>query len=434
MSLAHVGVGYFAPVIIKCASAWQTFACCWLLVYANNKNFMLLSFSSWQDDSGRRLTMLGDFFRPHSFTTQKRHARLLGQHLLSWSTKKKLTVLSENWLNLLEASDEKGDDNVLIEKDANKIDQTSWHSLAQTALKVCQQEKKPVEQVLAMSGPKSLLVSEMCDSRHLVALGNVTIRMVNFFKSLGEAPTDEEDRQRRDEFIKGYADIDVPFPKLWDEVDRVKTEALAAAELVGSAARIMIQTRIDALSVYIELGKKFEEMYSESDEEPCTLAYFRAMEKAQEEALLQWTKWTQDLSALTRDLAFFSFLARHLCATNSENLDSKQVVVVVDNLVAISCLEFLPTLGFVCGGFSGSIERIAPNTLDVSIPPMEKKYLEQVFARAFEFELKTVLTCSNCGIAAIELSKCARCKIATYCQPACQKKHWKVHKSDCKTK
>ena len=37
------------------------------------------------------------------------------------------------------------------------------------------------------------------------------------------------------------------------------------------------------------------------------------------------------------------------------------------------------------------------------------------------------LTCSKPGVLT-----CARCKVAKYCSKACQKKHWKLHKIECK--
>ncbi|KAF9030350.1 hypothetical protein BDZ89DRAFT_1112247 [Hymenopellis radicata] len=40
--------------------------------------------------------------------------------------------------------------------------------------------------------------------------------------------------------------------------------------------------------------------------------------------------------------------------------------------------------------------------------------------------------CGNCGKRDAKMSKCSGCKVATYCDPACQKAHWPKHKAACK--
>ena len=40
--------------------------------------------------------------------------------------------------------------------------------------------------------------------------------------------------------------------------------------------------------------------------------------------------------------------------------------------------------------------------------------------------------CRQCGNVA-DTQACSRCKSVTYCSRECQKKHWKLHKPDCKT-
>ena len=41
--------------------------------------------------------------------------------------------------------------------------------------------------------------------------------------------------------------------------------------------------------------------------------------------------------------------------------------------------------------------------------------------------------CAACGEAGASL-KCGGCGLVYYCSRECQKKHWKVHKKECKTK
>jgi hypothetical protein len=42
-------------------------------------------------------------------------------------------------------------------------------------------------------------------------------------------------------------------------------------------------------------------------------------------------------------------------------------------------------------------------------------------------------TCAHCNTAATDLKKCSRCKCTFYCNAACQKAHWKLHKAICST-
>ena len=41
--------------------------------------------------------------------------------------------------------------------------------------------------------------------------------------------------------------------------------------------------------------------------------------------------------------------------------------------------------------------------------------------------------CSFCEKKSQRLLKCAGCSIAQYCDQKCQKSHWKIHKTHCKT-
>ena len=40
--------------------------------------------------------------------------------------------------------------------------------------------------------------------------------------------------------------------------------------------------------------------------------------------------------------------------------------------------------------------------------------------------------CANCGLKGDDLKRCADCGQVRYCSRECQKKHWKIHKMDCK--
>ena len=40
--------------------------------------------------------------------------------------------------------------------------------------------------------------------------------------------------------------------------------------------------------------------------------------------------------------------------------------------------------------------------------------------------------CTNCGIKVSDMKRCADCGKVKYCSRECQKKHWKIHKADCK--
>ena len=44
-----------------------------------------------------------------------------------------------------------------------------------------------------------------------------------------------------------------------------------------------------------------------------------------------------------------------------------------------------------------------------------------------------IRTCAQCGKESEELKVCAKCKMTYYCNYDCQKLHWKIHKSTCKT-
>jgi hypothetical protein len=44
---------------------------------------------------------------------------------------------------------------------------------------------------------------------------------------------------------------------------------------------------------------------------------------------------------------------------------------------------------------------------------------------------RTLRHCAACGKAGRSLKCCARCRAAYYCEPACQRRHWKEHKQHC---
>ena len=43
----------------------------------------------------------------------------------------------------------------------------------------------------------------------------------------------------------------------------------------------------------------------------------------------------------------------------------------------------------------------------------------------------TAATCSHCGIPAVALKRCMRCRQASYCGVECQRAAWAVHKKTC---
>ena len=75
--------------------------------------------------------------------------------------------------------------------------------------------------------------------------------------------------------------------------------------------------------------------------------------------------------------------------------------------------------------------------LDISTTPnatAASASLSSSFRSARPKTLEYHTECSYCGTKSSKLKKCTRCKRTSYCGKQCQTKHWKDHKSVCKTK
>jgi hypothetical protein len=46
---------------------------------------------------------------------------------------------------------------------------------------------------------------------------------------------------------------------------------------------------------------------------------------------------------------------------------------------------------------------------------------------------RTTRECCHCSASGYKYKKCAKCRLAFYCSPACQIKHWPTHKETCGT-
>jgi hypothetical protein len=51
--------------------------------------------------------------------------------------------------------------------------------------------------------------------------------------------------------------------------------------------------------------------------------------------------------------------------------------------------------------------------------------------RSFNYDTPEPLACAGCGFKYDKLLKCSRCKATRYCSPACQRSHWRIHKTSC---
>lgn len=49
-----------------------------------------------------------------------------------------------------------------------------------------------------------------------------------------------------------------------------------------------------------------------------------------------------------------------------------------------------------------------------------------------EVDFQTSLQCGYCQKYSKDIKKCSRCKLVLYCNQECQKKHWNLHKENCK--
>ena len=58
----------------------------------------------------------------------------------------------------------------------------------------------------------------------------------------------------------------------------------------------------------------------------------------------------------------------------------------------------------------------------------EKGWYLSVFLPIVKGEKK----CSSCTCSELATLRCSRCKQAAYCSVKCQKRHWKIHKTNCK--
>jgi hypothetical protein len=88
-------------------------------------------------------------------------------------------------------------------------------------------------------------------------------------------------------------------------------------------------------------------------------------------------------------------------------------------------------------GFGGAVPKLRPYESGKS----EYSHDAEVYARACECCQQVELSESDCARMKLVLhgyeqgekfKKCGGCRLVWYCSPTCQKKHWKVHKKECK--
>jgi hypothetical protein len=59
-------------------------------------------------------------------------------------------------------------------------------------------------------------------------------------------------------------------------------------------------------------------------------------------------------------------------------------------------------------------------------------YSEQARTRSMSKADKSVNKCAACGAYGAAMKTCTGCSAVKYCDKTCQRRHWKVHKSECK--
>ncbi|KAH9917683.1 uncharacterized protein BXZ73DRAFT_80802 [Epithele typhae] len=75
----------------------------------------------------------------------------------------------------------------------------------------------------------------------------------------------------------------------------------------------------------------------------------------------------------------------------------------------------------------------APHATRVAISPLfAVSYLELVVTMKSEATREQCARCKKGGAGGAELRQCSRCKAVAYCSEACQKEHWRTHKTSCK--
>ena len=98
--------------------------------------------------------------------------------------------------------------------------------------------------------------------------------------------------------------------------------------------------------------------------------------------------------------------------------------------------SFSTVTGFVPKGTSQKkIDEIHANMTN-DLKENAKVHNENLFSNGIDPSVACspdIRTCAQCGKESEELKVCAKCKMTYYCNYDCQKLHWKVHKSTCKT-
>ncbi len=187
--------------------------------------------------------------------------------------------------------------------------------------------------------------------------GTLVERMSEFWKGLGDDPTEEEDTKRAHMFFDQYSD-ECSFQWLLDQIENLLIEvadSLTIAQTLYPSFVAVIRERCEALQSYLRLGEAFAVKFGSRTERLSSLL-FTGMMSHKDEAVLEYQAWARPLSMLTQDLAASIALMRFVLTETQPGgnvISSERAVLCFRHNTAISCVDFLIHCGYQCRGFSG---------------------------------------------------------------------------------
>lgn len=251
------------------------------------------------------------------------------------------------------------------------------------------------------------------EARDWVEVTTLTARLKEFWASLGDNPSEEDDNKRLMLYLAATPHEATP-KQLFEEANKLCALATAAAEECRAKgltqAFLALLQRSTAIHRSIAMGKKFLEQHINGDHEiRFSMSFFNAVSAMNDEAVNVWAQWADVLAMCAREVAMLLNLlkvvfgiapepstkpaaaapvpeakesqgapaapapasedasavvaaapaaaAAAVSEPKPKEKDERVIVLVVSHALAISAIEFLAGCGFSIVNFVGASDR-----------------------------------------------------------------------------
>ncbi|GAB5368260.1 hypothetical protein AAMO2058_001303900 [Amorphochlora amoebiformis] len=215
----------------------------------------------------------------------------------------------------------------------------------------------------------------------LAYLGSFMILAIKFWKPVGANANKSDDAERMIKFIEHSHDI--TWLQLFQQLKSIAETSESWAEKIKSSNPDLfafLQTKIKELKSLEKKARSFCSKHSEGEDERYCLTFFAAVKMLGESTLQHWCQWADKIAYISRDLYLFT-------AVMSALENHKDVLILVENNVALSILELIARLDYQCAHFGGNLQRLLPNHPPPSTTKFDDKYLQTVIPSGFSMSV-----------------------------------------------